>query len=99
MQQDTRGNTALHLALLRSRGRGDCIELLRAAGADIDVESSYGLSPVQLARLTSNFDLARFFADVPYVPLPDSAELDRHRDAPLTADDTWLRTTLHRARV
>jgi ankyrin repeat protein len=51
-------------AVFNSRGRGDLIELLRANGADPRVANSSGQTPVGLARLIGNFDVAQFFADV-----------------------------------
>ena len=59
------GNTPLFVAVFNSRGRGGIIELLRAAGADPLHPNSSGQTPVGLARLIGNYDVARFFADVP----------------------------------
>jgi ankyrin repeat protein len=36
------------------------IGLLLDAGADVDAENNYGVSPRSLAELVSNFDLKRF---------------------------------------
>jgi hypothetical protein len=52
-------------AVFESRGRGDVIELLRANGADPRKGNAHGQTPVGLARLIANFDVARFFADLP----------------------------------
>jgi ankyrin repeat protein len=59
------GNTPLHEAVFNSRGRGDVIELLRERGADPWHANESGQTPVGLARLIGNFDVARYFADVP----------------------------------
>jgi ankyrin repeat protein len=62
---DEHGNTPLMTAVFESRGRGDVIELLRANGADPRKGNARGQTPVGLARLIANFDVARFFADLP----------------------------------
>lgn len=62
---DVHGNTPLMSAVFNSRGRGDLIELLRANGADPLRPNGSGQTPVGLARLIGNFDVARFFADLP----------------------------------
>jgi ankyrin repeat protein len=58
------GNTPLFVAVFNSRGRGDLIELLRANGADPQHMNDAGQTPVGLARLMANYDVARFFADL-----------------------------------
>jgi ankyrin repeat protein len=58
------GNTPLFIAVFNSRGRGDLIELLRAHGADPWHCNNAGQTPVSLARLIVNYDVARFFADL-----------------------------------
>lgn len=62
---NTFGNTPLFIAVFNSRGRGDLIELLRARGADPLHNNNAQQSPAGLARLIGNFDVAKFFADVP----------------------------------
>jgi ankyrin repeat protein len=62
---DGNGNTALSTAIFSSRGDGELILLLREAGANPRAANKYGVSPVSLARSVANYDLARFFADVP----------------------------------
>jgi len=59
------GNTPLFTAVLDSRGDGSVIELLRTRGADAFRENLQGQTPVGLARLIGNYDVARFFADLP----------------------------------
>jgi ankyrin repeat protein len=59
------GNTPLFTAVFNSRSDGSVIELLRASGADPLHENLSGQTPVGLARLIDNYDVARFFADLP----------------------------------
>ncbi len=58
------GNSALHIAVFNSRGAGEIIGLLRAAGADVHLKSASGVSPLGLARTIANFDVRQFFADI-----------------------------------
>ncbi|WP_020577408.1 ankyrin repeat domain-containing protein [Actinopolymorpha alba] len=58
------GNTPLFTAVINSRGRGEVIELLRAHGADPLARNQSGQTPLGLARLVANYDVARYFADV-----------------------------------
>jgi hypothetical protein len=44
-----------------SRGRGEIILALLRAGADRDHLNKHGVSPSQLARKVTNYDLAQFF--------------------------------------
>jgi ankyrin repeat protein len=62
---DAHGNTPLFTAVFNSRGDGSIIELLRASGADALRENRSGQTPVGLARLIDNYDVARFFTDLP----------------------------------
>jgi len=62
---DSHGNTPLSTAVFNSRGDGAVIVLLREAGADPRAANKHGVSPVKLARTVANYDVARFFADVP----------------------------------
>jgi ankyrin repeat protein len=58
------GNTPLFTAVCNSRGEGELIELLRANGADAFHSNHHDQTPVGLARLISNYDIARHFADL-----------------------------------
>lgn len=69
--QDSDGNTALWRAVYWSGGEGALIRLLRDAGADPYTENKHGVSPLSLARLIENHDVAQFFADLP--PLAEKA--------------------------
>lgn len=59
------GNTPLFVAVFNSRGRGELIELLRSHGADPLRPNTSGQTPAGLARLIGNYDVSKFFADVP----------------------------------
>jgi ankyrin repeat protein len=59
------GDTPLFVAVSHSRGRGDLIDLLRIHGADPLRSNNHGQTPVGLARLIANYDVARHFRDVP----------------------------------
>jgi ankyrin repeat protein len=59
------GNTPLFTAVFNSSGRGEMIELLRAAGADPHLANASGQTPVGRASLIGNYDVARFFGDMP----------------------------------
>lgn len=61
--ENSLGNTPLFVAVFNSRGRGELIELLRAAGADPHHVNASGQTPMGLARLIGNYDVARFFDD------------------------------------
>ena len=70
---DKFGNTPLFTAAFNSRGRGELIRLLRAAGADPSHVNRAGQTPVGVARLIANYDVAQHFADLPArVTLPDA---------------------------
>ncbi|MFF9024404.1 ankyrin repeat domain-containing protein [Streptomyces eurythermus] len=58
------GNAALFVAVFNSRGRGDIISLLRECGADPMAENASGQTPLDLARLIADFDVAQYFADL-----------------------------------
>lgn len=58
------GNTPLWDAVFNSRGRGDLINLLREWGADPYRENNHGQTPLGLARLINNYDVAQYFADL-----------------------------------
>jgi len=59
------GNTPLCLAVFSSKGDGELIRLLRSKGADPFHRNRAGQTPVALARQIANYDIARFFADLP----------------------------------
>jgi uncharacterized protein len=59
------GNSPLFVAVFNSKGRGELISLLRERGADPLKANKSGQTPVGLARLIGNYDVARFFADLP----------------------------------
>lgn len=58
------GNTPLFTAVFNSRGHGELIKLLRHHGADPSRPNSTGQTPIGLARLIANYDVAQFFADL-----------------------------------
>lgn len=62
--QDRHGNTPLWTAAFNSRGRGELLRLLRAAGANPLQRNRYGRSPLDLARSIANYNVAQFFVDV-----------------------------------
>jgi ankyrin repeat protein len=62
---DERGNTPLFYATTFSKGAGDCILLLLAAGADRDRRNGFGSSPLEAAQRIANFDLARWYEHTP----------------------------------
>ena len=57
--RDSFGNTPLWRAVFESRGRGDTIKVLLAAGANPDLPNESGVSPRQLAERIANLDVAR----------------------------------------
>lgn len=72
---DRQGFTPLHLAaqefaqaaavaVFNSKGRGSLIHLLRSHGADPLHPNASGQTPVSLARLIGNYDVAQYFQDV-----------------------------------
>ena len=58
------GNTPLFVAVFNSKGRGEVIKLLRAHGADPHHHNTYGQTPLGLARLIANYDVAQYFSDL-----------------------------------
>lgn len=62
--ENTFGNTALFVAVFNSNGRGELIGLLRSHGADPLHSNASGQTPVGLARLIANYDVAQFFKDI-----------------------------------
>lgn len=61
------GNGPLFVAVFNSKGRGGMIGLLRAGGADPLATNDAGHSPLGLARLIDNDDVAQYFDDLPPV--------------------------------
>lgn len=59
------GNTPLFVAVFNSRGRPGMINLLRSRGADPLHANVTGQTPVGLARLIGNYDVAGYFQDFP----------------------------------
>jgi ankyrin repeat protein len=58
------GNTPLFVAVFNSRGRPEMIDLLRTCGADPLHSNVAGQTPVGLARLIGNYDVAQYFRDL-----------------------------------
>ena len=48
-----------------SRGNGEVIRLLRAAGADPLAKNAHGNSPLNLARTIASYDVRQYFSDLP----------------------------------
>jgi ankyrin repeat protein len=59
------GNSPLFTAVFNSKGRGEMILLLRDHGADPHTVNMSGQTPVGLARLIGNYDVRKFFEDLP----------------------------------
>jgi ankyrin repeat protein len=62
--RDSFGNTPLWRAVFESRGRGDTIKVLLAAGANPDLPNESGVSPRQFAERIANLDVARFMPPI-----------------------------------
>jgi len=62
--KDHSGNTPLWRAVSDYRGDGRLIVFLRQQAADAFVQNKKGISPVELARRISNFDVAKLFRDL-----------------------------------
>jgi ankyrin repeat protein len=63
--QGIRGNTPLSKAVFNSRSRGELILLLRQQGANPHLPDEHEVTPLGLARLIANYDVAKFFQDLP----------------------------------
>lgn len=59
--EDNHGNTPLGRAVFDSRGRGEVITILLNAGADKNHCNKHSQTPLSLAKLIANFDIAQFF--------------------------------------
>jgi ankyrin repeat protein len=62
--EDSYGNTPLARATFSSRGEGGVILALREAGADPLRQNRHGVSPLALARMIANYDVAQFYNDI-----------------------------------
>lgn len=58
--EDVYGNTPLCKAVFNSRGRGEMIRLLLAAGADMNYRNKNNKTPLDLAKLISNYPVLQF---------------------------------------
>ena len=65
-ESDSNGNTPLSNAVFSYTNDGSTIETLRKFGADPYKSNNYGQTPIGLARLIANYDVAKFFDDLPY---------------------------------
>ncbi|MES2947761.1 MAG: ankyrin repeat domain-containing protein [Pseudomonadota bacterium] len=63
---DSNGNSPLSNAVFNSGGDGSVIAILREAGADPYLKNAHGVSPIELAHNIGNYDVARFFSDLPW---------------------------------
>jgi uncharacterized protein len=61
--QDNDGNTPLFRAVFSYRSDGSVIQILRQYGADPFSPNNSGQTPIGLARLISNYDIAKYFND------------------------------------
>ena len=59
--KDINGNTALFRAIFSPQDSGDVISLLISAGADSGLKNNYGVSPYELAKQVTNYNLLQFF--------------------------------------
>jgi ankyrin repeat protein len=63
--KDSNGNTPLFNAVFECRnGNGQIIKLLRAAGADPNNKNNYGISPLELAKQITNYNVKQYFEDM-----------------------------------
>ena len=63
--EDSFGNTPLSMATFSSKGDGDVIRALRAAGANPQKTNKSGVSALSLARTIANYNVAQFYDDLP----------------------------------
>jgi len=59
--EDNHGNTPLARAAFDSKGRGALISILLKAGADRNHRNRHGQTPLNLAQLIANYNVAQFF--------------------------------------
>ncbi|OAS14763.1 hypothetical protein A8708_23635 [Paenibacillus oryzisoli] len=59
--KDSHGNSPLFRAVFNSRGRGEVILLLLSHGADAHSKNNYDVSPIELAKTISNYDVTQYF--------------------------------------
>ena len=59
------GDTPLHLAVPRAKGRVDAIRRLLAAGADPGIKNNYGISAIQHANTIVGFPMEAFDGTAP----------------------------------
>jgi ankyrin repeat protein len=64
-KSDSNGNTPLTNSVFSCTNDGSTIEILRKFGADPYKSNNYGQTPVGLAGLIANFDVEKFFDDLP----------------------------------
>jgi ankyrin repeat protein len=55
------GNPPLWTAVFESNGRGELIALLLGQGADPHKPNKAGRTPLELAHMIANYDVAQFF--------------------------------------
>ena len=58
---DSHGNTPLSNAVFNSKGYGDLILFLKSKGADPEKKNKHNQSPIGLAKLIANYDVAKYF--------------------------------------
>jgi ankyrin repeat protein len=58
---DSYGNTPLSTAVFASKGFGDLILFLRSKGANPEKKNNYGQTPIGLAKLIANYEIAKYF--------------------------------------
>lgn len=61
--ENIHGNTPLFVATFNSKGEGSVIKVLLDAKADPNHANKAGQSPIGLAKLIANYDVAQFFAE------------------------------------
>jgi ankyrin repeat protein len=70
--RDKYGNTPMSNAVFSCReADGKLIKLLRDRGADPYLKNDHGVSPLSLSRTIANYDVRRFFQDLPDEENPD----------------------------
>lgn len=59
--KDKWGNNIINKATFESKGRGEIIKLLLAAGANPYEENDHGVNAIKLAETIGNYDVKQFF--------------------------------------